>query len=173
VRKAIFEEKLKQPMRELVVAINGAPESFAPEYVTDPDKAIYRIYRDTRSAGIRRVLDHVAASSIVAAEPVTAAWILSRGVVQRGRRRRRLPARPEMLAATRRHIADRREYSERFYGAKAVRSCSGITRRAAGRAPKGFAADHPAADRCSRVFPFCTRLCRRSWPPRPSSTARS
>ena len=46
-RKAIFEE-MKQPMRELVSALNPAMKSFAPDYVTDPDKAIYRIYRDTR-----------------------------------------------------------------------------------------------------------------------------
>ena len=37
-------------MRELVEALNGAMKSFAPEYATDPDKAIYRIYRDTRFA---------------------------------------------------------------------------------------------------------------------------
>src|SRR4051812_35665794 len=62
-RKAIFEEKLKQPMRELVIALNGALKGFAPEYITDPDKAIYRIYRDTRfSKDKTPYKDHVAAS---------------------------------------------------------------------------------------------------------------
>ena len=47
-RKSLFEEKVKQPMRELVEAVNGAMKSFAPEYISDPDKAVFRIYRDTR-----------------------------------------------------------------------------------------------------------------------------
>ena len=62
-RKAIFEASLKQPMRELVAAVNDAMKSFAPEYVTDPDKAIYRIYRDTRfSKDKTPYKDHIAAS---------------------------------------------------------------------------------------------------------------
>src|SRR5437773_11088026 len=47
-RKPIFEEHVKAPMRELVEQVNGAMQSFAPDYVTDPAKAIYRFYRDTR-----------------------------------------------------------------------------------------------------------------------------
>src|SRR5436305_6930237 len=39
-RKPIFDEKVKQPMRQLVEAVNGALAGFAPEYVTDPEKAI-------------------------------------------------------------------------------------------------------------------------------------
>ena len=62
-RKATFEEKVKQPMRELVEALNGAMKSFAPEYVTDPAKAVYRIYRDTRfSKDKTPYKDHIAAS---------------------------------------------------------------------------------------------------------------
>jgi len=47
-RKKIFETQLKAPMAELVEALNAELLTFAPEYVTDPKKAIYRIYRDTR-----------------------------------------------------------------------------------------------------------------------------
>jgi uncharacterized protein (TIGR02453 family) len=47
-RKEIFETKLKAPMLELIEAINGELMGFAPEHVTDPKKALYRIYRDTR-----------------------------------------------------------------------------------------------------------------------------
>src|SRR5207237_8554507 len=45
-RKPLFEEKVKEPMRQLVDALNVALHDFAPEYETDPDKAIFRIYRD-------------------------------------------------------------------------------------------------------------------------------
>src|SRR5579872_5800374 len=62
-RKAVFEEQVKQPMRELVAALNHAMRGFAPEYATDPDKAIYRIYRDTRfSKDKTPYKDHIAAS---------------------------------------------------------------------------------------------------------------
>jgi len=47
-RKETFESKLKAPMIALIEAINGELMKFAPEHVTDPKKALYRIYRDTR-----------------------------------------------------------------------------------------------------------------------------
>ena len=50
-RKEIFESKLKAPMQQLVEAINAELLKFAPEHITDPKKAIYRIYRDTRFSG--------------------------------------------------------------------------------------------------------------------------
>jgi uncharacterized protein (TIGR02453 family) len=47
-RKEIFDSKLKAPMLEFVEAINAELLKFAPEYITEPKKAVYRIYRDTR-----------------------------------------------------------------------------------------------------------------------------
>src|SRR3954469_933262 len=47
-RKPVFEEQVKKPMYELVDAVNTAMKRFAPDYVTDPAKAVYRFYRDTR-----------------------------------------------------------------------------------------------------------------------------
>ena len=47
-RKPIFEEKVRQPMIELVRAVHGEMARFAPQYVGDPVKCVYRIYRDTR-----------------------------------------------------------------------------------------------------------------------------
>jgi uncharacterized protein (TIGR02453 family) len=47
-RKEIFEAKVKVPMIELVERMNAELGKFAPEYINDPKKAIYRIYRDTR-----------------------------------------------------------------------------------------------------------------------------
>lgn len=46
--KEIFDLKVKVPMVEVVLALGGALQSFAPELITEPDRAIYRIYRDTR-----------------------------------------------------------------------------------------------------------------------------
>src|SRR5256886_5450813 len=47
-RKPLFEERVKEPMRQLVDALNLALHDFAPEYEAAPDKAIFRIYRDIR-----------------------------------------------------------------------------------------------------------------------------
>ena len=47
-RKQIFETKLKEPMQALVEEINAELLKFAPEHITEPKKALYRIYRDTR-----------------------------------------------------------------------------------------------------------------------------
>ena len=46
--KTIYEEKVRQPMVKLVQALNLDLRGFAPEMVTDPKRAIYRIYRDVR-----------------------------------------------------------------------------------------------------------------------------
>ena len=62
-RKHLFEQHVQAPMLELVAALNAQLARFAPEYVTDPTKAIFRIYRDTRfSADKTPYKTHLAAS---------------------------------------------------------------------------------------------------------------
>lgn len=61
-RKEIFETQLKAPMIDLIEAVNAELMDFAPEHVTDPKKALYRIYRDTRfSADKTPYKTHIAA----------------------------------------------------------------------------------------------------------------
>src|SRR5437899_10561846 len=47
-RKEKYEALIKAPMCELVECLNAEFAGFAPDYVTPPSKAVYRIYRDTR-----------------------------------------------------------------------------------------------------------------------------
>src|SRR5262249_32351378 len=47
-RKEEFEQVLRAPMEKLVEAVNAEFVKFAPLHITDPKKAVYRIYRDTR-----------------------------------------------------------------------------------------------------------------------------
>ena len=47
-RKAKYEALIKAPMLEMVASLNEELARFAPAYVTPPEKAVYRIYRDTR-----------------------------------------------------------------------------------------------------------------------------
>ncbi len=49
-RKAIYDEKLRAPMLALVEAVHAEIARFAPDYVGEPSKCLYRIYRDTRFA---------------------------------------------------------------------------------------------------------------------------
>lgn len=47
-RKEQYEAVIKLPMLELVNSLNAEFARFAADYVTPPEKAVYRIYRDTR-----------------------------------------------------------------------------------------------------------------------------
>lgn len=149
-RKETFETQLKQPMRELVQALNGALKGFAPEYVTDPDKAIYRIYRDTRfSKDKTPYKDHVAASFFRRGSTghgsggfycaVSNKEVAVGGGIY-------MPE-PETLLAIRHHIAHHQEELRRILRAKAVRTLLGdLYGEQLTRVPKGWPQDHPAAD---------------------------
>src|SRR5882724_10323770 len=161
-RKAIFEEKLKEPMRELVIALNGALKGFAPEYVSDPDKAVYRIYRDTRfSKDKTPYKDHIAASfarrggtghgsggfycAVSDKEVAVGGGIYMPDTA--------------MLAGIRRHLAEHHEELRKILRAKTVRDLLGeMQGEQSTRMPKGFAADQPAADllRFKRFILFTT-----------------
>ena len=43
-----YEQEVKAPMVQLVLALGREIRKFAPEMAVDPSRAIYRIYRDTR-----------------------------------------------------------------------------------------------------------------------------
>jgi len=148
-RKPIFEASLKQPMRELVAAVNGAMKSFAPEYVTDPDKAIYRIYRDTRfSKDKTPYKDHIAASFSRRGTPsggglyfaVSHKEVAIGGGIY-------MPS-TETLRAIRHHIAGHHQELRRIVAKPAVRQLymAGLQGEQLTRVPKGFDRDHPAAD---------------------------
>jgi uncharacterized protein (TIGR02453 family) len=47
-RKQQYESWIKLPMMEMANALNAEFARFAPDYITPPEKAVYRIYRDTR-----------------------------------------------------------------------------------------------------------------------------
>jgi len=149
-RKAVYEEKVKAPMVELVTALDQAMMAFAPDYVTDPGKAIYRIYRDTRfspdktpyktqisaSFARRGMEKHGAAGYYIA---------ISHKGVDVGRGIYMPP--PETLLAVRTHIAERHEEFRRLASSPAIkRLLGGIQGEQLSRVPKGFCAEHPAAD---------------------------
>ena len=149
-RKAIFEDKVKQPMRQLVAELNMAMMGFAPEYITDPEKAIYRIYRDTRfSKDKTPYKDHIAASfrrrGAVAHSDAGYYFAVSHKEIGIGGGVYMPP--PETLLAIRNRIAQRHQEFRRIVGARAVRQLFGeLQGERLLRVPKGFCAQHTAAD---------------------------
>ena len=149
-RKSIFEESVKRPMQELAAALNAAMMEYAPQYVTDPAKAIYRFYRDTRFSkdkspykqqiaasfprhGLQR---HDGAGFYCAVSHKEVA--VGGGIY--------MPS-PETLLAVRQHIAARHAEFRRIASASAVRKLFGeVQGEQLSRAPKGFPKGHPAED---------------------------
>ncbi len=149
-RKEIYDEKVKGPMVELVAALMQRMADFAPEYVGDPAKAVYRVYRDTRfSKDKTPYKTHIAAvftprgmgkdSGAGYYFGVTPEHIDVGGGVY-------MPQ-PADLRAIRSYLAENHEEFRRILAARAVRRLYGeMSGESLTRVPKGFAADHPAAD---------------------------
>ncbi|HEY7392499.1 MAG TPA: DUF2461 domain-containing protein [Bryobacteraceae bacterium] len=148
-RKQVFEDQVKQPMRTLVESVNAALTGFAPEFVTEPEKAIYRIYRDTRfSKDKTPYKTHIAASFRRSGPGHSDAgyyFALSHKEVAIGGGIY-MPEPPALLAI-RNHIAERHDELRRLLRARQVRELLGeLQGEQLSRVPKGFASDHPAAD---------------------------
>ena len=148
-RKEVFENSVKAPMTQLVNALNAELLKFAPEYVTDPQRAVYRIYRDTRFsqdktpykthvAAIfsRRGLEkHAGASFYFSVSPKEAE--VAGGLYMPG---------PETLLAVRTHLAEHHLEFRRIIRAKKLRDLVGeLQGDQLSRVPKGFSPHHPAA----------------------------
>ena len=147
-RKHLYEQHVKAPMLELVAALNTGLNRFAPEYVTDPAKAIFRIYRDTRfSADKTPYKTHVAASfsrrgpdrlktggfyfSIAPDQIEIAAGIYH--------------PEPDTMLAIRTHIAETHAELRKLLSQKKTRQLAGeLQGGTLTRAPKGFDPAHPA-----------------------------
>jgi len=148
-RKALFEEKVKEPMRQLVDALNLALHDFAPEYETDPDKAIFRIYRDVRFSKDKKPYKEQIAATFRRRGgahhqggyyfAVSHKEVAVGGGVY-------MPERQHLLAI-RQRIAERHEEFRRILAARQVRKLLGnLEGDQLSRVPRGFPADHPAAE---------------------------
>ena len=149
-RKEIFDAKVKAPMVALVEEVNRGLAKFAPEYITDPAHAIYRIYRDTRFSGDKTPYKtHIAASfrkrgldkhagggfyfSVSHREVEVAGGVYMPG--------------PEQLLAIRSHIAEHAgEFRKITTASRLCKLMEELKGEELSRVPKGFSTDHPAAD---------------------------
>ena len=149
-RKPIYEEQVRQPMLVLVGAIHQELLRFAPDYVGDPAKCIFRIYRDTRFSNDKTPYKtHVAAvfrRTGMDKEQGTGFYVhvdaeqveLGGGLYMSA---------PDTLFAVRTHVAENApQFRKTFENAKVRKLLGELKGEAAVRIPKGFATDHPAAD---------------------------
>ena len=149
-RKEIFEEKVKQPMRELVEGLNAGLQRFAPAHVTEPDKAIYRFYRDTRfSADKTPYKDRIAATfprrGLARHEGASFYFSVSHKEIAMGGGMY-MPM-PETLLAVRNHIARNPEELRKIVKSRsATRLYGELQGESLSRVPKGFPVAHAAAD---------------------------
>ena len=149
-RKQVFEERVKEPMQALVETVNAALMDFAPEYVTEPGKAVYRIYRDTRFSKDKTPYKTHIAASFHRRVPVNHGdagyyFAISHKEVAIGGGVY-MPEPPALLAI-RNHIAERHQEFRRILRARQVKQLLGeLQGEQLSRVPKGFAGDHPALD---------------------------
>ena len=149
-RKEIFESQVKAPMVALVEAFNSHLVKFAPDYVNEPAKAVYRIYRDTRFSNDKTphkthiaavfprqgLAKHAGAGFYFGVSPEEIEF--AAGLYMPG---------PDELRAVRTHILEHHGEFDKIIRNKTVKSLVGDMRnQMLARVPKGFPADHPAAD---------------------------
>lgn len=147
-RKGQYEELIKLPMLELIECVNQKFARFAPNYVTPPQKATYRIYRDTRfSKNKAPYKTHISAvfprHTAVKREGAvfyfhfTEKELLVFGGIY-------MPE-PEELLAYRTLLQERHTELEEILSDKRLRRTLGeLQGERLTRMPKGFPPDHPA-----------------------------
>jgi uncharacterized protein (TIGR02453 family) len=145
-----YKTAVRAPMLELVHALHVAMLGFAPAYVGEPAKCLYRIYRDTRFSKDktpyktradalfwRNSLDKNSGGGFyLSISPEEVA--IGGGLYM---------AEPAALLAVRQHIAKNAQEFRSTFETKTVRRLMGeLTGDKITRVPKGFPPDHPAAD---------------------------
>jgi len=149
-RKELFEQAVHTPMLDLVTAINEQLRKFAADYVTEPKKAVFRIYRDTRfSKDKTPYKTNTGAIMHHRRLPKTQGPGFYIGVSHEGvdiAAGMYMPG-PDELAAVRKAIVADQAGFERLINAKAlVRSMGKLQGEKLARVPKSFAPDSPVAD---------------------------
>ena len=149
-RKDTYEEKVRGPMIELVAVLGEAIAEFAPEMVTEPKKAVYRLYRDVRfSSDKSPYKTHIAAVfSPRGMEKHSGAGmyfhisvdevLVGGGIYAPG---------PAELLAVRGHLASHAKELDKMLRERQFRTLfKEMTGEKLKRVPKGFPQDHPAAN---------------------------
>lgn len=149
-RRQTFLDKVRAPMEEFVAAIDTALAGFAPEAVTLPERAIYRIYRDTRFTSDKTPFKtHIAASFFRSdlGRHVAGGYYVEFSHRYVGVAGGVYMPTAENLRLIRLHILDHHERFESAAREKKLLAAMGpLTGDRLSRPPKGFPPGHPAAE---------------------------
>ncbi len=147
-RKSVFEEKVRKPMLDLVRAVHAHMLPYAPEYVGDPAKSIFRIYRDTRfSKDKTPYKTHIAAyfSRNGLGKDSGAGFYFYASPEEAGVAGGLYHPPPDELLSVRRMIADDADAFRELFENRHMKKLFGeLGGEALSRPPKGFDPDHPA-----------------------------
>ena len=141
-RKAVFQTQVLGPMVELVTLLHGEMLRFAPNYVGEAKKCVFRIYRDTRFAKDKTPYKtHVAAAMWRNGgdKAGTAGFYFSVSPEEIEVGGGLYGAPPEVLLKVRQYVAENHKAFRKTFTGE-------LWGESAARAPKGFDAAHPALD---------------------------
>ncbi len=149
-RKEIFVEKVQKPMVELVSAVHKEMLRFAPEYVGEPKKCIFRIYRDTRfSKDKTPYKTHIAAAMWRSSggKDTGSGYYFSVSPEEIEIGGGIYAPEPSLLLLVRQHVGEHPDEFRKTFETPAVKKLfGGLWGESAIRPPKGFDAAHPAID---------------------------
>lgn len=149
--KATYIEQVKTPMEQLVAAIGAKMARFAPDYVTEPKRAIFRIYRDTRFSANKTPYKTNCGALFFRSDLVknqAAAFYFEISAACVGVAAGLYMPEPDVLRSVREHIAANWEEMESLLKNRALINALGeLQGDRLARPPKGYPADHPAMER--------------------------
>ena len=150
-RKPVYETEIKRPMLAVVEAVTGAMMDFAPAHVRAPESIMMRIYRDTRFSHDKRPYkSHVAAWWVHDGLQKTsgAGYYLHVSGSQVEIAAGCFMPDTEQLLAIRRHLLEHHAEYRKLARARSFRRLfpDDENHESLSRSPKGFPAEHPAAD---------------------------
>jgi uncharacterized protein (TIGR02453 family) len=147
-RKAEYERLLKEPFEAMIAALAERLEARGVPLLADPKRSPFRIYRDTRfSKDKTPYKTHIAAVFTRRGGEKNSGYYfsVSPDEIEAGGGVYNPPAAD--LRVMRGYLAEHHEEFRRITAAPAVKRLFGeMTGSSLARAPKGFPADHPAAD---------------------------
>ncbi len=148
--KQIYQEKLRAPLEEFCAAVGAQMATFAPDYLTEPKRAIFRIYRDTRFSNNKTPYKTVQGALFFRAELCkneAAGFYLEVSPKHLGIAGGLYMPNPDHLHAVRAHLLENgARFGELASSKPLVKAFGEIQGEKLSRPPKGFPADHPAIE---------------------------
>jgi len=146
--KSVYQEKLKTPMEEFCAAVGAQMAPFAPEYMTEPKRALFRIYRDTRFSNNKTPYKTAQGALFFRAElgkNEAAGFYFEVAPKYLGVAGGLYMPNPDYLRAVRAHLLENGTRFQQLASAKPVVKAFGeLQGNKLSRPPKGYPADHPA-----------------------------